>query len=590
MSVYAIGLLISILVYLVVGSYAGRRVKHLEDYFVAGRKAPTLLIVGTLVASLMSTNAFMGETGMAYSGFPMVIIMLTAINCVGYVAGGLYFGKYLRRSRALTVAEYFGQRFDSRRVQVVAGITIILGCTGYLMIVSQGAAAIINEVTGLSFGITLLIAWSSYTLFTLYSGSRGVIITDTMMFLLFGIIAFIGLAYIVADSGGWFATIKALATYEAKPGIISWHGMTGPDQTWKTPLESLTYAIILGLAWGIVVAVSPWQASRYLMAKDEHTVIRSATITAGVVMVLYIVLSMSGAAINLLNPDIEPAQENMIWAALNVMPTLVGVLLMAGIMAAGLSSASTFLSLIGFSASNDIFVRHGGDDKKRLRASRYAVFFMGLVALALAWFVPQGYVYWITYFAGTLFASSWGPVAFMSVWSKRITEGGAFWGIVAGLLGNIGANLVSLLGIIELPVIFDPILVGVVLSYFTVEVVSRFGVVSRTEHARRVQLHEMPASELDPVKLRRTLAWAKIVLVSGVVLAILMIVFYAIPYQQAIEEAGGSFGDGRSTGGGKMSGEMILAIGVGLSLVASGALAYWGAIRSFRRAPTSGRW
>ena len=42
----------------------------------------------------------------------------------------------------------------------------------------------------------------------------------------------------------------------------------------------LTYALILGLAWGIVVAVSPWQASRYLMARNEHTVIRSATITA----------------------------------------------------------------------------------------------------------------------------------------------------------------------------------------------------------------------------------------------------------------------------------------------------------------------
>ena len=40
MSVYAFGLLISIIVYLAVGSYAGRKVKHLEDYFVAGRKAP----------------------------------------------------------------------------------------------------------------------------------------------------------------------------------------------------------------------------------------------------------------------------------------------------------------------------------------------------------------------------------------------------------------------------------------------------------------------------------------------------------------------------------------------------------------------
>jgi len=65
MSIYATGLFISILIYLAVGNYAGRKVKHLEDYFVAGCQALTLLIVGTLVASLMSTNAFMGEAGLA---------------------------------------------------------------------------------------------------------------------------------------------------------------------------------------------------------------------------------------------------------------------------------------------------------------------------------------------------------------------------------------------------------------------------------------------------------------------------------------------------------------------------------------------
>ena len=92
MSMYAAGLLISIIVYLAVGNYAGRKVKHLEDYFVAGRNAPTLLIVGTLVASLMSTNAFMGETGVGYSGFPAVVIILTAI-----------FGGDAARPRALAV-------------------------------------------------------------------------------------------------------------------------------------------------------------------------------------------------------------------------------------------------------------------------------------------------------------------------------------------------------------------------------------------------------------------------------------------------------------------------------------------------------
>lgn len=47
----------------------------------------------------------------------------------------------------------------------------------------------------------------------------------------------------------------------------------------------------------------------------------------------------------------------MIWAAKNLVPKFLGALLLAGIMAAALSSASTFLSLVGFSVSNDIVVR-----------------------------------------------------------------------------------------------------------------------------------------------------------------------------------------------------------------------------------------
>ena len=566
MNLFAAGMLVSILVYLLVGNYAGRRVKHLEDYFVAGRQAPTLLIVGTLVASLMSTNAFMGESGIGYSGFPGVIIILTAVNCIGYVAGGLWFGRFLRRSRALTLPEYFGQRFDSRRVQTVAGLTVILGCTAYLVMVTQGTATIVHKVTGLPFGATLVIAWLGYTLFTLYSGSRGVILTDTLMFLLFGAVAFVGLSYIVQAGGGWFATIEKLAVFAEKPGIISWHGATGPDASWKSPGEVLTYALILGVAWGIVVAVSPWQASRYMMARDEHTVIRSATITAGVVMLLYTILMFAGAAVNLTKADIDPAQEVMVWSALELLPTFAGVLMVSGILAAGLSSASTFLSLVGFSASNDIFPHRTADDSRRLRGSRKAMLGISLAALAFAWAVPEGRLFWITYFAGTLFASCWGPVAFLSVWSSRITEAGAFWGIVAGLAGNLATNSVALLGWAELPVILDPILVGAVLSLLVVVIVSRRGRVNEKERERRLGLHLAPPEESDPARLRRTLGWAVWLVIFGLLLAVLMIVFYALPYRQAA---------------GSGVGEILLSIAVGLSLVATGGLAWWGAQRAY---------
>ena len=40
MDIYSGVILVSLLVYIAVGNYAGRRVKKLDDYFVAGRRAP----------------------------------------------------------------------------------------------------------------------------------------------------------------------------------------------------------------------------------------------------------------------------------------------------------------------------------------------------------------------------------------------------------------------------------------------------------------------------------------------------------------------------------------------------------------------
>ena len=50
MDIYTTTIAISIIIYIALGSYAGRGIKRLDDYYVAGRRAPTLLILGTLVA------------------------------------------------------------------------------------------------------------------------------------------------------------------------------------------------------------------------------------------------------------------------------------------------------------------------------------------------------------------------------------------------------------------------------------------------------------------------------------------------------------------------------------------------------------
>ena len=543
MNGFQLGIVASLACYLAIGWYAGRRVKHLEDFFVAGRNAPTVLILGTLVASFMSTNAFIGEAGMSYQGHAPLVLIMTCFNCLGYIIGAVFFGRYLRRSKALTVPAFFRARFASRRIQMFAGISIVAGLSAYLLAVTWGMALIITEVTAFSEVAAILMVWASYTLFTLYSGSRGVILTDTVMFLLFSGIIVVTCFFIVDAAGGWFAAIESLATYQEKPGIIAWHGRIGPDVYWQTQWEALIWASILGVAWGIVVAVSPWQTSRYLMARSEHVVIRSACGALIAMLLLYLVTNFAAATVNLINPNITPADSTMIWVATNVLPTALGAILICGVLAAGLSSASTFLSLVGFSVSHDILgdgTDEGataiGENRPQLRAARIAMLAVGFSVIGLALTLPRN-IYWLTHFAGPLFASSWGVVAFMSIWSKRITESGAFWGMVTGFGVNVGMNALSVTDLVEWPVVADPILVGVVSSYVAVRVASKSGDHSIAASTYRDALHHMPAQERDPVAIRQTLVWPKVMVAMGVLIAVAMTLFYALPYGQAIAAA-----------------------------------------------------
>jgi len=532
LDIYTTTIAISILIYIAIGSYAGHGIKRLDDYYVAGRRAPTLIIVGTLVASLFSSTMFLGEAGFAYDGQAGPYVLFPQTPCIGYVIGAILFGRYLRRSRVTTVAEFFGKRFASARVQAIAGFTIIFALGGYLLAVTQGAAILLSQLTDLSYVQGIVIAWLSYTTFTMYSGSRGVILTDTMMFLLFAFASFAAIFYLLNDFGGWPTMIESLVAIEEKPELMSWHGVIGPGTVWPTAMDYLIWAMVIDISWLIVYAVSPWQASRHLMARNEHVVLRAACIAAVVTALMQAFVYGMGGAINLGKSDIVPYESATIWASLNMLPALLGALMLAGIMAAVLSSASTFLSLVGFSASNDIGIRKQPDEKKMLRFSRVMMLVIGTIALIAALLFPPD-IFWLTTFIATVFASSWGPVGIMSIWSKRITESAAFWGMLSGLLFNVGPKFLEFTGLIYLPSYLNPALVGAIVSLAVTIVVSRYTTRSEEEISYLGNLHKMPAEEKSAKKTRITLLAPILLIANGLIMSFLLIFYYVRPYQSA---------------------------------------------------------
>lgn len=523
MNIYFIGMCIAMAIYLIVGMVVSKKVKTANDFYVAGRQAPVILIAGSLIASYTSTGMFMGDAAQCYEGVFTSILIFAGMQSAGYIIGAIFFGRYLRRSDVLTIPEFFGKRFCSRKMRILAAITAIIMMSVYLLSVIQGIGTLMSVVTGVNYNVCIILAMGVLTVLTVISGSRGVLITDTIMAGVFTAAVLVGIMFIADRTGGWFNSIQSIASDPGLSSYLSWGGKPGP--LYNTGVENVVWGLVYGVVWMSVCMVGPWQSSRYLMAKNEHAVVKSAPISAIGVFLLEFLIGISAVMVNVVNPELESSNV-MIWAAMNLMPKFLGVLLLTGVLSAGISSATTFLSLIGASVANDCML---SKDQKSITVGRITMIIVAVAVLALAVFNPPS-IFWIMFLGGAVAASSWMPVAVASIFSKRVTKTGAFFGMLFGLLGCFVLKLYSSLSGITLPVYLDPSIVGIVCNIIALIIGSALTQVTQEEKDARAALFVMPESEKNPKEMKSTLQWAKASILIGVAVFAVLIVFWIAPY------------------------------------------------------------
>lgn len=523
MNIYFIGMCVAMLIFSGISLFVSNKVKNAEDFYVAGRKAPLVLIAGSMIASYTSTGMFMGDAAEAYEGALSAMILFAGMQSAGYILGAAFFGRYLRRSGAMTIPEFFGQRFCSVKVQKLAAITAIIMMSVYLLSVVQGVGTLMNIVTGISYNACIIIAIAAFTFISAVSGSKGVLITDTLMAALFTASMLASVIFIAGKAGGWFAAITALAGAPDTRALFTWEGR--PGALYETGADNMIWGVAYGIVWCSVCAIGPWQSSRYLMAKDEHTVVQSAPIAALGVFILEFFVCMAAAIINAINPNLSQPSHVWIWAAMNAVPVLLGVILMTGVLSAGISSATTFLSLIGASAAYDFAAVQ---DEKSIRIGRLAMILISLIVFACAITNPPD-IFVIMFLGGAAAASSWMPVAIGCIFSRRITKTGAFCGMLFGMIGCLAANIAKSIGGVSLPSYLDPAIIGIFCNVIAIFIGSCLTQVTDEEKAARERLFKIPKSECDAAAIRKTLNWSLFGIMTGVLMAAFMFVFWIVP-------------------------------------------------------------
>ena len=114
-------------------------------------------------------------------------------------------------------------------------------------------------------------------------------------------------------------------------------------------------------------------------------------------------------------------------------PFIAGFVLCA-IVAAGLTTIDTQILVSASTFANDFYkhyINPKANNKEMLRASKFGILIMPLISFAVA-FNKSATVYALVEYAWNGLGSSFGPVILTSLYSKRVTANGAFFGMLIG--------------------------------------------------------------------------------------------------------------------------------------------------------------
>ena len=282
--------IIVILLYLLVVAYLGwlgyRRTQTATDYLVAGRKAHPFIMAMSYGATFISTSAIVGFGGVA-GNFGMSLLWLTFLNIfVGIFIAFVVLGGATRRLGhrldAHTFPELLGRRYDSKFIQVFAGLIIFLFMPLYAAAVLIGGSEFIKTQFGTDFNVALLIFAVIVAAYVIAGGLKAVMYTDALQGTIMAVGMLILLIYGYTKVGGVVEGHKALTDLAGLvPGKLHDMGHQGWTATplfgWGSGQYDLWYTVFTTIVMGVGIGVlaQPQLVVRFMTVKSRRELNRA---------------------------------------------------------------------------------------------------------------------------------------------------------------------------------------------------------------------------------------------------------------------------------------------------------------------------
>jgi SSS family solute:Na+ symporter len=300
--------------YLLTTGYLGwlgyRGTRTAADFLVGGRSAHPVVMAVSYAATFISTAAIVGFGGVA-AMFGMGLMWLTFVNILfGILLAFTLLGEPTRRLghhlSAHTFPELLGARYQSKGIQVLAGLVIFLFMPLYSAAVMTGGSVFVVTQFGVSFEVALLVMALITAAYVIPGGLKAVMYTDTLQ----GFVMILAMIYLLwftySSLGGVEPAHRALTDLaDLVPPSLQAIGHEGwtrmPTFGWGSTNYDLWWtvvsAIILGV--GIGVLAQPQLVVRFMTVRSRRELDRAVPTGAVFILLLvgtpYLVGSLSNA-------------------------------------------------------------------------------------------------------------------------------------------------------------------------------------------------------------------------------------------------------------------------------------------------------
>ena len=424
---------IYVLLLLGVALMKSRQVKTQDDFMVAGRHVPVLLLVGTLVCTWIGSGSLFGGAGLAFrTGFSA--LWLSAGAWVGIVV--VYFLAHrVRRIAEYTVPDILEKRYNkwARVLGTIAVIIAYMTIAGYQF---RGGGRLLSIVTegGISPTWGAVITCGVIILFTVLAGMLSIVSIDIFNGAVMLVAVLLAVPFALKGAGGWSGVTGTLpADHFALFG--------SKDAVWAAGVFFPTFLLLLGES-------SMYQ--KFFSAKNAAAA-RKAVIgmIVGVVVieVLLATVAVIGSSLYWTDSAFADAAitETIIIqvAALN-MPVIAGALLLAAGVAIILSTGNTFLMIPATNLTRDIyqrFINPKASDQTIIRFQRIMIVLLGVTALLLASQFTT--ILAMAFTAYTMVGAGITPALLAAFLWKRTTTAGGVASIAVGMGVTLAITIIN---------------------------------------------------------------------------------------------------------------------------------------------------